>query len=240
MALNLDARQRAMLQEMGITVWVPSHPSPQAQAAAPVEAAAAVLPAAPAPRAQPPAPVAVAPREQRSAAPSSATAAQPTQPTGNSPFTLGRPRQAYPEAPVREGDAPWLVVVECAQEDAPFTAEAGQLLDNMLRALRLHDNGRVFIAPLVRGEATQACTLEAALAQTAPRLVLALGLSAARAVLPGHAPLGRLRASPQLTGNVPVVVTYDPAYLLRAPQAKAAAWADLCRAQAVATTPPRV
>ncbi|GAD23361.1 uracil-DNA glycosylase [Acidovorax sp. MR-S7] len=34
--------------------------------------------------------------------------------------------------------------------------------------------------------------------------------------------------------GIPVVVSHDPAYLLRAPDAKAAAWADLCRALALA------
>jgi len=64
-------------------------------------------------------------------------------------------------------------------------------------------------------------------------VVLALGLPAARTVLGCSDPLGRLRASPQSVEGIPVVPTYAPSYLLRAPQAKAAAWADLCRAQAM-------
>ncbi len=64
-------------------------------------------------------------------------------------------------------------------------------------------------------------------------MVLVLGLPAARAVLGSREPLGRLRATAhQLPDGTPAVVTYDPAYLLRAPEAKAAAWADLCRALA--------
>jgi DNA polymerase len=38
--------------------------------------------------------------------------------------------------------------------------------------------------------------------------------------------------------GVPAIVTYDAPYLLRAPQAKAAAWADLCRAHALAQATP--
>ncbi|AVT22004.1 hypothetical protein C7Y68_19960, partial [Paracidovorax avenae] len=39
----------------------------------------------------------------------------------------------------------------------------------------------------------------------------------------------RRHTAHQLPDGTPAVVTYDPAYLLRAPEAKAAAWADLCR-----------
>jgi DNA polymerase len=66
--------------------------------------------------------------------------------------------------------------------------------------------------------------------------VLALGLNAARAALGSSEPLGRLRASThRLDDGTPIVVSYDPAYLLRAPETKAAAWADLCRALAMAS-----
>ena len=47
MALNLDARQRAMLQAMGITVWLPEPVEPAAVAAV------AAVTAAPSPVAQP-------------------------------------------------------------------------------------------------------------------------------------------------------------------------------------------
>ena len=64
--------------------------------------------------------------------------------------------------------------------------------------------------------------------------ILAAGHSAPDLVLdPAPQDLGRLRASPQSVEGIPVVPTYAPSYLLRAPQAKAAAWADLCRALAV-------
>jgi DNA polymerase len=126
------------------------------------------------------------------------------------------------------------VVAECAQPDDPFAGDAGRLLDNMLHALRLHHNPRVFIAPLVRGDGdANGGGLAAALGQTQAALVLALGLPAARTVLGRSEPLGRLRASPQAVDGTPVAVTYDPAYLLRAPQAKASAWADLCHAAAL-------
>ena len=44
MSLNLDARQRAMLQEMGVTVWTRTETATPQSPAAPPPAAAAVHP----------------------------------------------------------------------------------------------------------------------------------------------------------------------------------------------------
>ena len=211
MALNLDARQRAMLQEMGIsTVWMP--------AALRVEPAAAAAPV--------PTPPPIVQAVETPAPP--AVQSQPT-PKPAAPATPAGPPPARPAYPEAAGSGPvWLVVADCAQADDPFAGDAGRLLDNMLRALRLHHNRRVLIAPLVK-DADMARTLQ----EARPDMVLALGLPAARAVLGSTEPLGRLRASLQAVNGTPVAVTYDPAYLLRAPQAKAAAWADLCHAAAI-------
>lgn len=237
MALNLDTRQRAILQEMGITVWAPA-PQP-------------ARPAEPTPQTAPQAtqaPVQAAPPQATARA--SAAAPQVPPPTAAAPradqgvrggYALGPARPVYPQAPAGAPGAAWLVVAECAEPDDPFAGDAGRLLDNMLRALRLHHNPRVFVAPLLRAEGAHGPAagegLGAALAQTRAAVVLALGLPAARTVLGRSEPLGRLRASPQAVEGTPVVVTYDPAYLLRAPQAKASAWADLCRAAALVAMP---
>lgn len=160
--------------------------------------------------------------------------------------TLLAPQPLYPHAdpaatPADLGSG-WLVLAESATPDAPLTGDAGKLLDNMLRAMRLHRHPRVFFAAVQRtgagagaaGDAGIAHAMQEALAALRPSMVLVLGLGAARAVLESREPLGRLRAGMHaLPGNTPAVVTYDPAYLLRAPEAKAAAWADLCRALAV-------
>jgi len=234
MPLNLDARQRAMLQEMGITLWLPG----AAPAPAPVPATTVAAPAPPAPMPLAAAPTPAAPPAARPApppatAPAPAAAAPAAE---GAAFTLAAPRPAYPAQAAAAGAAPqsaWLVVVECAQEDDPFAGETGRLLDNMLRALRLHRQPGVFIAPLLRGPAAAPAALADALHAVRPAVVLALGLPAARMVLGCSEPLGRLRASPQSVEGIPVVPTYAPSYLLRAPQAKAAAWADLCRAHAM-------
>lgn len=121
----------------------------------------------------------------------------------------------------------------------PLGGEAGRLLDNMLRAMQLHRHPRVFLAALERSApGTEAsadipAALADAVAQLQPAMVLVLGHVAARAALGRTEPLGRLRAGPHVLAGCPAVVTYDPAFLLRSQDNKAAAWADLCRALAM-------
>ena len=240
MSLELDARQRAMLQEMGVTVWAapPARPAPEPAPAQP----AAVRAEAAAP---PPMPAA-APAPARRPAPEPAARAAPAAagvPPGG--LLLGAPQALYPQADPAatppELGAAWLVVLESPTPGEPLAGEVGRLLDNMLRAMGLHRHPRAFVATLGRpapglpAEGVEpAAGLQQALATLRPAMVLVLGLAAARAVLGSREPLGRLRAAThQLADGTPAVVSYDPAYLLRAPEAKAAAWADLCRALAL-------
>jgi DNA polymerase len=70
-----------------------------------------------------------------------------------------------------------------------------------------------------------------------PRIILALGRFAAQTLLQASVPevasvpLGKLRGRVHQYEGVPVIVSYHPAYLLRTPQDKARAWADLCLAR---------
>jgi DNA polymerase len=56
---------------------------------------------------------------------------------------------------------------------------------------------------------------------------------AAQDLLESDEPLGRLRTRVHRfpEADIPVVVTYHPAYLLRSPAQKRKAWQDLCRAR---------
>lgn len=260
MALNLDARQRAMLQEMGITVWQPAPPE-----AAPALAGVAERPAPVAQRPQPapPAPR-PAPAMAAQARPAPATVPQPA-PASESAAAAGW--RLHPARPVygpgtrTQGlaDAGWLILLEhptavsltapAAPPEATGTVldgDSARLLDNMLRALRLHQHPRVWSAALERDTAQASAAagecapldsgLQAMVRQLQPARILVLGLAAARAVLGRSDALGRLRAEPHQVAGVPAVVTYDPSYLLRAAHAKPAAWADLCRAQMLGQT----
>ena len=63
-----------------------------------------------------------------------------------------------------------------------------------------------------------------------PRVILAMGRFAVHSLLQTTEPIGRLRGRVHQYQGVPVIVTYHPAYLLRALADKGKAWQDLCLA----------
>jgi uracil-DNA glycosylase len=152
--------------------------------------------------------------------------------------------------------AQWLVVTDPPDEadDASgeaFGGDAGRLLDRMLLAAgqrRTGEEATAFVTPIIkcrppRGRAPQPPELDACEAVLArqvellqPRVVLALGLQAARRLTGLNEPLGRLRGRVHSWRGLPVVVSYHPAYLLRSPADKAGAWDDLCLARRTAST----
>ncbi|WP_440480602.1 uracil-DNA glycosylase [Ramlibacter tataouinensis] len=148
---------------------------------------------------------------------------------------------------VGPAQADWMVVGEAPgeQEDLqgePFVGPAGQLLDNMLRALGLDRRRNVYIANVLKcrppgnrnpqPEEVARCEpfLRRQVALVQPRVILAMGRFAVQTLLQSSEPIGRLRGRVHAYQGVPVVVTYHPAYLLRNLPDKAKAWADLCLA----------
>jgi uracil-DNA glycosylase family 4 len=140
--------------------------------------------------------------------------------------------------------APWMFIGEGpgADEDElgdPFVGRAGKLLDNMLAALRIARGREVYIANVVKcrppgnreptPEEAAACApfLDRQIALVRPRLIVALGKSAANRLLRVEATIASLRGKVHRYRDTPVVVTYHPAYLLRSPAEKAKAWEDL-------------
>ena len=145
----------------------------------------------------------------------------------------------------------WMVIGEApgAEEDRrgePFVGRAGKLLDAMLRAIGLSREANVYIANILKSrppgnrdplpEEVQACLpyLHRQIELVQPRLLLAVGRIAAQNLLGTDEPLGKLRGRVHRFGerNVPLVVTYHPAYLLRSPADKRKAWEDLKFARA--------
>ncbi len=141
--------------------------------------------------------------------------------------------------------ADWLIVGEApgAEEDArgePFVGRAGQLLNAMLRAIGLARE-QVYIANVLKcrpphnrdpaGAETKECLpyLERQIALLEPKLILVVGRIAAHNLLRTEAALGALRQRLHRFGDgqIPLVVTYHPAYLLRSPGEKRKAWEDL-------------
>jgi uracil-DNA glycosylase family 4 len=146
--------------------------------------------------------------------------------------------------------ADWLIIGEApgAEEDRqgePFVGRAGQLLNAMLMAIGLPRES-VFIANVLkcrppgnrdpRPEEVSRCLpfLSAQVALLKPAIILVVGRIAAQALLATDVPLARLRGKLHTFGEAgtPLVVTYHPAYLLRAPADKRKAWEDLKFARA--------
>lgn len=143
----------------------------------------------------------------------------------------------------------WLVVGEAPgeQEDRqgqPFVGRSGQLLDAMLSAVGMSRERDVFIANVIKcrppgnrnpkPEEIAACSpyLMRQIALLKPERILVLGRFAAQALLGTDATIGSLRGrihqmKTDEGREIPVIVSYHPAYLLRSPAEKARAWQDL-------------
>jgi uracil-DNA glycosylase len=141
--------------------------------------------------------------------------------------------------------ADWLIVGEApgAEEDRkgePFVGRAGQLLNSMLLAIGL-PREQVYIANVLKcrppcnrdpspTEAAECLPfLERQIALLKPKIMLVVGRIAAQNLLRTDKTLGSLRQQVHKFGlfQVPLVVTYHPAYLLRTPTDKRKAWEDL-------------
>ena len=137
--------------------------------------------------------------------------------------------------------------LEAASELA-FGGDAGRLLDNMLRAIGVSRGAgdgislasQAFLTPALKssppaltadGQPACAAYLLELLAKVQPQIILAMGKFAVQALLGSTEPVGKLRGRVHFCQGLPVIVTYDPAYLLRSPADKAGAWADLCLAR---------
>lgn len=149
---------------------------------------------------------------------------------------------------VGDENADWLFVGEGpgAREDEigePFVGQAGKLLDQMLAAIQLKRDERVYIANIVKcrppnnrnptlNEARQ-CEpyLTRQIALIKPKLIVALGKVAAQNLLDRDDSISSLRGKVHSYSGIPLIVTYHPAYLLRSLPDKAKAWKDLCFAR---------
>ncbi len=141
--------------------------------------------------------------------------------------------------------AQWLVIGEApgADEDRqgePFVGRAGQLLNNMLHAIGLNRQD-VYIANILKcrppnnrdpkPEEVAHCEayLHRQVALIQPQIILAVGRIAAHNLLKTDMSLSKLRQQTfrYADTQIPLIVTYHPAYLLRSPREKRKAWQDL-------------
>lgn len=128
-----------------------------------------------------------------------------------------------------------------ADEDTtgiPFVGKAGQLLNNMIRAMGLKRE-EVYIANVVKcrppanrvPEPVEANTCDQFLLQqidvVQPEVVVALGATAATYLLGVKKSLSALRGRWHSCRGAKLAVTYHPAFLLRDPGMKGEAWKDM-------------
>ena len=269
--MTWSARQQHLLREMGIVTW---RPAALAEAAPPPEIPAPAR--APQPVALPQVVRAAEPPPARPVAVSARAAPAPTDDERSRHIaTLDWPalRSAVADCQacglcgtrtqtvfgVGHLQARWMIVGEAPgeQEDLqgqPFVGPSGELLDSMLRALKLTraTDGpeppaqRVYIANTLKCRPPRnrnpeppemlACEpfLIRQIALLKPQIILAMGRFAVQALLRSSEPVGKLRGQVHTYQGVPLVVTYHPAYLLRNLPDKARAWDDLCLAASVA------
>jgi uracil-DNA glycosylase family 4 len=146
-------------------------------------------------------------------------------------FGVGNPRAELMfvgEAPGADED----------QQGEPFVGRAGQLLNNMIKAMGVARE-QVYIANVVKcrppGNRTperdecDTCSpfLMRQIAVVKPKVIVALGAVAAKNLLAVQSSLGDLRGRWFEYRGCKLAVTYHPAYLLRDPRQKAETWKDL-------------
>ena len=121
----------------------------------------------------------------------------------------------------------------------PFVGAAGQLLDRIINAMGLSRDA-VYICNIVKcrppgnrtPEPSEQCIcgafLDRQLTVLRPKVIVALGATAASYLLKTESPVGKLRGRFQTTASgLTVMPTFHPAYLLRNPGAKRDVWHDI-------------
>jgi uracil-DNA glycosylase family 4 len=124
------------------------------------------------------------------------------------------------------------------QQGEPFVGRAGQLLNNMIKAMGLRRED-IYIANIIKcrppGNRTperdecDTCSpfLMRQIAAIKPKAIVALGAVAAKTLLAINAPMSEFRGRWFDFRGTKLAVTYHPAFLLRDPRQKKETWKDL-------------
>jgi DNA polymerase len=160
--------------------------------------------------------------------------------------TLGRRQIVFG---VGNPDADLMFIGEAPGRDEdiqgiPFVGRAGQLLTKMIEAIGLTRDD-VYIANVIKcrppenrnPEPDEVASCEPFLYRQidsiAPKVVVALGAVAVKALLKSDAPISRLRGRVIDYRGAKLVPTFHPAFLLRSPDKKREAWDDLKKVRAL-------
>tara|TARA_A100001388_G_C28747678_1_gene490408 strand:+ start:625 stop:1263 length:639 start_codon:yes stop_codon:yes gene_type:complete len=122
----------------------------------------------------------------------------------------------------------------------PFVGRAGKLLNEILFSMKLsRDN--VYITNTVKcrppdnrnpnSDETNSCSrfLESQISLISPNIIILLGKVAAERLMNTSEPMSSLRGKVHYykNTNIPMIVFYHPAYLLRSPSEKSKVWDDI-------------
>lgn len=154
-------------------------------------------------------------------------------------FSVGNPNTDI----MLVGEAPGY---EEEKKQEPFVGPAGQKLDGILKAMGLSRN-EVYISNIVKFRPSMpnqttgnrkpspqeiaSCIgfIKEEISIIQPKVIIALGATAAQALLENNAPVGRLRETFHQFAGIPLRVTYHPSYLLHneATSEKRKVWEDM-------------
>lgn len=143
------------------------------------------------------------------------------------------------EAPGRDED----------RQGRPFVGKAGQLLDRLIAKMGLQRK-EVYIANILKcrppgnrdpePDEVDACIrfLKKQIEVISPRVIITLGRIASHTLLDTKTPISRLRGTFHKIGDIPVMPTFHPAYLLHNPKDKKLVWEDAQQVLKLLGTPP--
>jgi uracil-DNA glycosylase len=127
----------------------------------------------------------------------------------------------------------------------PFVGRAGQLLTKIIGAIGL-ERSDVYIANILKcrppgnrnPEPDEVVTCEPFLTRqidiVRPKVIVALGSFAAKALLRSDAPISRIRGHVfDYRGGAKLIPTFHPAFLLRSPERKRDVWEDMKKVRAL-------
>lgn len=124
------------------------------------------------------------------------------------------------------------------KQGLPFVGRAGRLLTDILKAIKF-EREEVYIANILKcrppnnrnplPDEMNTCMphLQKQIQLIKPKVILCLGLVAAKALLNSKLSLTKMRGNIYEINNIPAMVTYHPAALLRNPNWKRGCWEDV-------------
>ena len=136
------------------------------------------------------------------------------------------------------------------EQGLPFVGRAGQLLTQMIEKGLKIPRPDVYICNIIKcrppenrkpeRDEVAACRqfVERQIDAVRPRVIVALGATAVETLLGRNQSMGSLRGQWHEFHGIPLMVTYHPAFLLRDPNRKPEAWADLKKVLALLQAPP--